>query len=131
MKMVKFNFEKIEKICEYQPSHVMAHFYWLAHLKIPSEVIPRRTTFTRKRIKGPSFLHNLKEVLLQDVGMGYKYQYIRLASMRNYFDYKVRNIDYLPCIVAEADGQERYLENPLLNINDNNIHFNYEQIEQE
>ena len=54
--------------------------------------------------------------------------YIALASKRNYFDYKVRGIGYLPAYYAPTIGEFK-IRSDLITISKNldKIYFKYEQ----
>ena len=77
--------------------------------------------------KGKSFLNNPELLLIRTNGLRplYTAQYIGLASMRSYANYKITGdltLDYLVC-----KGKEVMIEeNPLLEVRDGVVHFKYE-----
>ena len=60
--------------------------------------------------------------------VAYIAQYIRLAGRRDYYQYKYYNIRYLDLSYYSDINLDAIKTNPLLTINDNKIHFKYEEI---
>lgn len=58
----------------------------------------------------------------------YIYQYLELAALRNYVDYKLMGESSLPVAYATANGYtvEQLVNNYLITIRDDKIHFKYE-----
>ena len=96
---------------------------------IPSNKYDRIYKYTNVNFSGESFLAH-PDVLLYNA---YKYeyseiaQYLAVASLRPYGDYLATGkttLDSILCTVAP----ELYTENRLLSIEDNQIHFLYEEV---
>lgn len=60
--------------------------------------------------------------------VAYKAQYIRLAGRRDYFQYKYYNSKHLDLTYFSDINLDAIKTNPLLIINENKIHFKYEEI---
>jgi hypothetical protein len=73
---------------------------------------------------GDSFLLNINPVLLNEEGASIEniYEYIELASLRPYFDYKIRNITSLSILVIDNE----LIDNTLLSVKDGKVFFKYE-----
>jgi hypothetical protein len=126
--MIKYNWEKIKRICDYDEINILWYFAIKSGVYKPKYLYKklRRKIYLTKDYAYPpgySYILNIKPLLINEVNATAKeiYQYINLASMRSYFDYKVRNIKTLPAIIAEEK-----IDNRLLRVENNKIHFMYE-----
>jgi hypothetical protein len=130
--MIKFNWEQVKRICNYEPVSILQYFCFREGIWLPN-YLPKN--YSKKMYHsatrdgypyGDSYILNIKPILINtgNYFLTDIYDYIRMASARNYFDYKVRGIKTLPLIIAKANRME--LINPLIEVIDNNIHFKYE-----
>jgi len=130
--MIKYDWQKIKKICGYETVNILQYFCFRENLWMPSYLPKEYSHIVFKYAKlhpypkGNSYIKNIVPVLQNKRGFYINeiYDYIHLASLRSYFDYKVRQIDTLPVVIGKANKMD--LNNPLIEIVDNNIHFNYE-----
>jgi len=130
--MLLYNWNKIFKTAEGSPFAVFLIFKMIVTASIPSTKYDRLYKYTNISFSGESFLVH-PDVLLFNA---YKYeyseiaQYLALASMRPYADYLATGkttLDSILCTVAP----ELFENNRLLIIEDNEIHFLYEEVPQE
>lgn len=114
---------------EGSPFAVFLIFRMMVTSSIPSNKYDRIYKYTNVNFSGESFLAH-PDVLLYNA---YKYEYIEIAqylavaSLRPYGDYLATGkttLDSILCTVAP----ELYTENRLLSIEDNQIHFLYEEV---
>ncbi len=114
---------------EGSPFAVFLIFRMMVTSSIPSNKYDRIYKYTNVNFSGESFLAH-PDVLLYNA---YKYeyseiaQYLAVASLRPYGDYLATGkttLDSILCTVAP----ELYTENRLLSIEDNQIHFLYEEV---
>jgi len=130
--MIKFNWEQVKRNCKYDPIQILQYFCFKEKIWLPN-YLPKN--YSKKLYHyatiadypyGDSYILNIKPVLLNTKNYFTDdiYNYISLASARNYFDYKVRKIITLPTVIAKANKVELY--NPLLTVINDEIHFKYE-----
>jgi len=126
--MIKYNWEKVKKIGNYDIIKVLQYFCLNQHIYVPN-YLPRN--FEQKIYKvakhplpiGYSYIIDIESLLLnrEDASISEIYEYIDLASARSLFDYTVRNIKTLPVVFADNE-----ITNRLLTIDNNQIYFKYE-----
>ena len=80
-----------------------------------------------KKFIGNSFLLNSLSLLYGNNTESEKIDYLYLASLRNYFDYKYQNISGLYLYFSDL-ATERVLHNTALYIENDYIHFKYEEL---
>ena len=127
--MLLYNWNKMFETAEGSPFAVFLIFRMMVTSSIPSNKYDRIYKYTNVNFSGESFLAH-PDVLLYNA---YKYeyseiaQYLAVASLRPYGDYLATGkttLDSILCTVAP----ELYTENRLLSIEDNQIHFLYEEV---
>jgi hypothetical protein len=79
-----------------------------------------------KNLVGHSFLLNAKPLFSDTSDIAYKAQYIRLAGRRDYSLYKLYKVIYLDLSYFKDIDLDTIKHNPLLLIQQNKIHFKYE-----
>lgn len=133
--MIRYNWQKIRRLCDYDNNKILQYFFLKRGFDIPLHLgIITRTLRTKAKLpipKGNSFLINLDGFL---EGAEFNLttdmiNYLNLASMRSLFDYKIRGITYLPLAFVETGELDIAKNNPMLNIIDDNIFFYYEEQE--
>lgn len=92
--------------------------------KIPNKKSKYKLT---KNLSGYSFLLNPEPLFISKVDILYKVQYVKLASRRDYSQYKISKIkglllSYYPEIIIEQINH-----NPLLIVTQTEINFKYER----
>jgi hypothetical protein len=130
--MIKFSWRKINNKFGWNAYCVLEYFFLNQNLPIPPYLcrkIPYKVkkAATGKYIRGPCFLINPNEVLLNAKEPNDLYMYIELASKRNIFDYYIRGIKHLPLILVPEYLIEWVKINPMLEIKNENVYFKYEQ----
>jgi hypothetical protein len=87
-------------------------------------------TFTNKpvppNLSGKSFILNLKDLLDSKALESEIVEYLLLASLRNYFDYKYQNDTTLYLFFSDISS-DRIRKNKLLTLENNYIKFIYEE----
>jgi hypothetical protein len=122
-----FNLNILEQKTQCDPEKLVK----VLELFYNKKTIPKNSSSMRpiNNLHGHSFLLN-PALLFQDkyTDIQYKSQYIRLAGRRDYSQYKYYNTKYLD-LSYYADLNLAVLKhNPLLTINENKLHFKYEEI---
>jgi hypothetical protein len=129
--MIKFNWQYIKNMCGFDPINILQYLCFKENLWLPS-YLPKNYPHHIYQVSktpypiGDSYILNIKPILMNQKGFFVSdiYNYIQLASCRSYFDYKVKNITTLPVVIAKANSMD--LNNPLIKVIDENIHFKYE-----
>ena len=130
--MLLYNWKRIFETAEGSPFAVFLIFRMIVTASIPSNKYDRIYKYSNINFAGESFLVH-PDVLLYNA---YKYeyseiaQYLALASLRPYGDYLATGkitLDSILCTVAP----DLFENNRLLTIEDNQIHFLYEEVPQE
>ena len=127
--MLLYNWQKIFEEANGDASNVFRIFKMIVTDQLPINKYDKIYKFSHLTFLGQSFLVH-PDVLLYN---SYKHshveiaQYLALASLRPYADYLATGkttLDSILCTVAP----ELYTENRLLSIEDNQIHFLYEEV---
>tara|TARA_B100000035_G_C20989004_1_gene549290 strand:+ start:259 stop:666 length:408 start_codon:yes stop_codon:yes gene_type:complete len=130
--MFLYDWQKIFEKSEGDASVVFTIFKMMVTDQIPKSKYDKIYRFSYINFIGGSFLIH-PDVLLYN---SYKYshvevaQYLALASLRPLSDYFVSGKTSLDLNLVEVDI-ELFIENSLLRIEDNEVHFLYEEVPQE
>lgn len=134
--MIKFSWKKINDKLGWNPTSVLEYFF-LKQEKFPpcylSRKVPKSVVeFAKKPYpSGPCYIRNIDKVLEEAQNPNELYQYLELASKRGVFDYYVRGNITLPIALIEEYHIQWVELNPLLKIENNKIHFKYEEQEKQ
>ena len=130
--MLFYDWKKIFEAADGSPLAMFIIFKMLVTKAIPKNKYDDMYKFADKHFTGESFLLH-PDVLLHN---SYKYeyrevaQYLAIASMRPYADYLVTGDTTLDLLQCEIE-QEFFQDNSLLRIDDNKVHFLYEEVTKE
>ena len=133
--MIKYNWDYIQKVCNYDTVSILQYFcfkekVWLPNY-LPKNYDSKVYHYAKYSLypEGDSFILNIVPLLKNEEGyfLDDLYTYIKLASWRSYFEYKVRNETGLPAYYAKASRTD-FKQNPILEEKDGYIQFKYEQI---
>ena len=134
--MIKYDWGKIERICNYDRVNILHYFYLKEKIWIPSYLpkkFEHKVYLKSKELYpiGNSYMLNIVSLLKNEehCTIDQVYNYLLLASMRPHFEYKIRGVNTLPVIIAEAINLD--LNNPLIKIANDKIYFKYETDETE
>jgi len=133
--MIRFSWKKINDKFDWNEHSALEYMFLKQGLKPPSyltrkipDIVKRASCLPYEQ--GPCFLRYPNEALLAATAPNYLYLYLELASKRNIFDWHIRGILHLPLVLAE-EYQMPWIEiNPMLEIENDNIYFKYEQEKQ-
>lgn len=119
-----FNLELLEAESDCDPK-LMLSMLERHHSK---KIIPKniRDRISYKNLSGNSFLLDAQSLFSDPTDILFKVQYIRLAGRRDYNLYKIYKTTYLDLSYFADINLETIKHNPLLNIQNNQIHFKYE-----
>lgn len=130
--MIRYSLSKINKACNYDKVAVVQYFYLTQFIKYPfSTPIGKKIIKEAERgiIRGDSYLLNVDDLLYNEPRATQIeiYDYIELASARNYMDYKATKQKGLNLQVVESLNVN-YKGNSLLYIDEKRqtLHFKYE-----
>lgn len=85
--------------------------------------------FVPRNLRGSNFLLNPEKFLNDKVtDLYYKVQYLKLASLRNYYDYIEFGYKFLDITLYPDLNINAIRSNPLLKITNTKIYFKYEEI---
>lgn len=127
--MLLYNWKKIFLATDGSPYDIVLIFKMMTKGLIPQNKYDRIYKYYIQDFSGTSYLVH-PDVLLYNL---YKYeyrevaQYLALASLRSYADYLSTNDSTLPLHHAPMD-RELFDNNRLLSIDDDTIHFIYEEV---
>lgn len=130
--MLFYDWKKMFEAAEGNALALFVIFKMLATNAIPRNKYDDIYKYAGKHFNGESFLIH-PDVLLHNA---YKYdyreiaQYLAVASMRPYADYLVTGEPTLDLLQCEIE-QELFENNSLLRIEDDKVHFLYEEVTQE
>lgn len=134
--MIKYDWEKVQKLCKYKPQNIIWYLAYKSgvYTKQLKYILPAKRSLYLEAKEYPlpfgnSYILNPKDLFLNEKGCSIEeiYDYIYLASMRLYFDWKVRGDSSLHYSIAKAlDIDVTY--NSLLTVEKNYIYFKHEQI---
>lgn len=129
--MIFFNWKKVIQLSEGNIKDIIrimyAHTYRIDFIR--NKKNKDKFRLLTQDIKGDSYLLRPKEIFINERHATLKQmaEYISLASLRNYLDYKWYKDTKLPLRYTELD-RKTIENNPLLEIDDqNNIHFILEE----
>lgn len=133
--MIKFSWKKINDKLNWNAPSVLEYFFIKREIDIPHYLqrkVPKNVILAANEpyIKGPCFILNIDAVLKGATAPNELHMYLELASKRNIFDYHIRGVKHLPLVMVEKYMVEWVGLNPLLEIENNNIYFKYEQEKQ-
>ena len=136
--MIRFYFDKIQRSCKYDVTKIVQYFYltqfipYKQYFKISKETkalaekgLPRN----RNSPQTDSYILNIDDLLKNPLKVSDRdiFNYIKLASARNYFDYKSLNNKHLDYDVGKELVPELSIrQNRYLTVEKNKIHFNFE-----
>jgi hypothetical protein len=128
--MIFYDWKKIRNETNGKVGDIIAVLYILTYRKEPPiNRKDRRFKYWTKSFHGDSFLVNPKPLFIQrnrysDVEIA---QYAGIASLRNYFDYQSKKDTTLD-LLHYTGGQEILKRNRLLRVENDRIHFLFEEI---
>jgi|2_EtaG_2_1085320.scaffolds.fasta_scaffold176029_2 hypothetical protein len=133
--MIKYNWEKVKRIGDYEPTKILQYFCFKEGIWV-SNYLPKDyskkiySAATEPYPTGSSYMLNIRPVLMnkENYFIDDIWDYIKLASMRSLFEYKMQNVITLPVVIAKVARVD--LINPLIQIDNGNIHFKHEQRKQ-
>ena len=119
-----FNLELLESESNCDPKLMLS----MLERHYGKKLIPRnnRDKNNYRNLAGNSFLLNAGPIFSDTTDIAFKAQYIRLAGRRDYSLYKFYKATYLDLSYFKDIDLDTIKQNPLLNINNNNIYFKYE-----
>jgi hypothetical protein len=122
-----YSFEKLTKLANYKPYDTLSLLEAYCTRTKPRLYISKKALVPPK-IHGDSWLiHPYRLISSQSAEDAYKYQYLALASKRDYTLYLTYKVAHLPISFFPDIQLEKIRFNPLLTISNNNIHFKYEE----
>ena len=130
--MLFYDWKKMFEASEGSPLAIFVILKMLVTNAVPINKYDNIYKYAMKSFVGESFLLH-PDVLMHNA---YKHdyreiaQYIALASMRPYADYLATGTITLDLLQCEVD-RELFNDNSLLRIEDNKVHFLYEEVKQE
>ena len=128
--MIFYDWKKIRKETDGKVGDIVSILYILTYKKEPPiNRNDRRFKYWTKSFHGKSFLLNSEALLIQrnrysDVEIA---QYAGIASLRNYFDYQSKKDTTLDLLFFTGK-QEILTNNRLLRVENDRIHFLFEEI---
>jgi len=127
--MIFYNWKKILKESNGKVGDILAILDILTYQKLPVNRKDRRFRFWQKSFHGESYLLHPEALFIQRTRYSDKEiaQYAGIASLRNYFDYRSRKDTTLDLMYFTGD-QDIINQNRLLWIEDDRIHFKFEEI---
>ena len=127
--MIFYNWKKILKESNGKVGDILAILDILTYQKPPVNRKDRRFRFWQKSFHGESYLLHPEALFIQRTRYSDKEiaQYAGIASLRNYFDYRSRKDTTLDLIYFTGN-QDIINQNRLLSIEDDRIHFKFEEI---
>jgi len=134
--MIKYDWEKVQKICNFEPNDVVWYLAYKSgvYTKTLTYIVPvSKKLYTEAKRDplpyGSSYILN-PELLFSNTGqysLKHIYEYVYLASLRGFFEWRVRGDCTLHATIAKAFDIDA-IHNSLLTIENNIINFKYEQI---
>ena len=124
--MLFYNLDNLIGDTECDPNKTLYILKFLYYKVLPKNSYSPK--INKQRYVGVSFILN-PEPLFNDKSTDilYKIQYIKLAGMRSYFEYKTYKIKHLNRSFYPDILLENIKRNPLLDITDTNIYFTHEE----
>jgi len=127
--MIFYNWKKIFKESNGKVGNILTILDTLTYKKLPVNRKDRRFRFWQKSFHGDSFLLQPEALFIQrarysDIEIA---QYAGIASLRNYFEYQSRKNTTLD-LMHYTGNQDIINQNRLLWIEDDRIHFKFEEI---
>ena len=130
--MIFYNWRKIYKFSCGKPSVILDTIYYIIYRPVPKNKWDRFYLISKENWTGKSFLLNPEEIYFHrlqysDVEFA---QYVALASLRNYADYKATNRTYLSGVrLPKNMDLTKLKQNRLLTIDEyNNVYFLWEEV---
>ena len=99
--MIKYNWQRLNNYFKWSAPEVLKYFYYVSGLTTPAHVgrLQKKDKEIITQLYGASdnfsFLLNPRPLLLKHSNVTDMYTYIQIASLRNLFDYKIRNVDWV------------------------------------
>lgn len=124
-----FNIEVLEKETNGDLNYlIIALEYWYKKQKLPRNARQKYKPLT-KSLFGKSFLLNPSEFFKdQNTDIIFRAQYLKLAARRDYTLYKLYGLRTLDLSFFPNINLQLIEANPLISINNKNLHFKYEDI---
>lgn len=119
-----FNLELLETETNCDPKLMLP----MLERHFTGKLIPKnsRDRVITRNLAGHSFLLDAASLFSDTCDIAHKAQYIRLAGRRDYSLYKLYRVTYLDLSYFKDIDLDAIKHNPLLNIQQNKIHFKYE-----
>jgi hypothetical protein len=124
--MLFYNFEKLDKLAQGDLTYAFSLLETFIIKRKPI-LYPSKKYNIDLNLSGKSWLLNPTALLSCTVEDAYKYQYLILASKRDYTLYLTYKLTSLPISYFPDLDLDKIRFNPLLRVQDNNIHFKYER----
>jgi hypothetical protein len=127
--MLFYDWEKIFETSEGNPKDMYSILKMLYLKEIPKNKYDKIYKYATKNFIGKSFLIHPDVLLYNAYKHSYREigQYLALASMRPYVDYVTTGETTLNLDIIEIP-EELFNDNSLLRIEDNKLHFLYEEV---
>ena len=124
--IILFNWKKILRRAKYKQGRALKIFYYLSHdLEIKSLEDPMSPLMLGMDYSGSSFVLNPKPIFSGKYTDLERIQYIAMASLRSYPEYKLRKTTTLHFLLSPL-SEKQINNNRLLNLDNNQIRFKYE-----
>ena len=130
--MLFYDWKKIFETSQGSPSAMFIIFKMMQEDAIPANKFDRIYKYASKTFTGESFLVHPDVLLYNSYKHSYREiaQYLAVASMRPYADYLVTGDTTLDLLQCEIE-QEFFEDNSLLRVDNDKVHFLYEEVTQE
>ena len=130
--MIKYNWIKLNNAFSWKPEQVLKYFYVLSNVPCPYQQVRQGEKRVIKELheyaRNYSFIHGSKQLLTNHAAISEIYEYIQVASIRSYFDYKMRNIDW---VYRWQAPRSINIHNPLFRIENDKVYLKYDSYKQE
>ena len=127
--MLKYNWRRLNIMFSYSEDKVVTYFRYILN---PEMRIRNTMRMKYKKMavlpEKPNFLYNPQDLIYNEYGISYVYNYIELASARSLFEFHQKGELRLPRWKVPGYAAKIALINPLLDIDDRYVNFKYEQI---
>lgn len=130
--MVKYNWKRLNNFFSWRKDGVLKYFYHIADVpyymgKITAEDVRKIKKLTEYD-DNYSFLIGYNKLLTRHTDIEKIYNYIEISSYRSYFDFKVRNIDW---IYRWQMPKSINIDSPLIRVDGDKVYLKYDSSQQE
>ena len=127
--MFLYDWSKIVTVGQGRPVAIFIIFKMLVMKEVPNNKYDKIYKYANLSFKGSSFLVNPEQLVFESYKYSYREiaQYLSLASIRPISEYYATGKTSLDQRLVEFE-EELYIENRLLDIRDDHIHFKYEEV---